>query len=214
MDLMTDAVIIDELLIKRGITDKYIISAIVANRSYETLEDAGNVMLEMSKEVVATCFPTQQLSWPVFQSSGLPKRMGYYFQENRSPPSLVASASREAQPVRCVETGEKYFSAKDVAFASGVPVRSVYAHLAGDYAYPTVKGYTYVWDNQKEPPAPRPPKPHGSVARSVECIETGEKYPSAVEAAKAFNCNLNSLYSHLRGDIRYRKIKDHSFRYA
>lgn len=213
MDLLTDAVTIDETLMKAGVTEKFIISELVMGSRNENLEDAGNIMLAMSKAVVATCFPTNKYSWWIFQASGLPQRMGYYFQDNRSPPSLVASSSREAQPVRCVETGEKYPSAGDVAFASDVPVRSVYAHLAGDYSYPTVKGYSYVWDNGDAKVAPQQLRVRASVARPVKCVETGDRYASASEAAVILKCNLNSIYAHLRGDIRYRTVKGKTFEY-
>lgn len=52
-----------------------------------------------------------------------------------------------------------------------------------------------------------------SVASSViECVETGEKWPSVVEAARAHGLGAGNLSNHLRGSAGFNTVKGKTYR--
>jgi hypothetical protein len=46
----------------------------------------------------------------------------------------------------------------------------------------------------------------------IECVEDGQRYPTQLEAAKAYGISQSALSNHLAGRVGYRTLKNHTFK--
>lgn len=189
MDIIQDAVAIDEVLMKNGVIGNYMISEIAIKHMEQNL-DPLKIALKISQIVVRTCFDASQYSWKIYEASGLHARMGYYFRQNAAVPDFSKPVGRPANAVIRMSDGKIFKSAAFAAHAIGASTRSLYPHLRGDANYPTVGGHVFQWlDAEKR--VPREVK----AKRVVICLEDGHTYESPKRLASLINCALSSVYS-------------------
>lgn len=89
-------------------------------------------------------------------------------------------------PVTCWETGKTYPSASAAACEMGLARANIYRAIRTGMAY---GGYHWHRSDDPEPKAPKSPRS----MRPVICWETGETYPSAAAAARAFGCSARNI---------------------
>lgn len=92
-------------------------------------------------------------------------------------------------PIICLDNGKEYPSVKDAAASLGIYAQSISSVLRGKAK--TAKGYRFMYADGKS---------HEPVPYRVRCIETGEMFETAQEAAESVGVKTNTLASHLRGD--------------
>lgn len=209
MEIHKEAALLDEFLMRKGVIKEYMFSTMVLSHPHESLEDCGNLMKLMSDDIVAACFDAGMPSWPLFMSSGLPKHMGYYFQTNQGPPHLSPKAGPAAAPVYCIETGEEFMSAAQAAGSIGCALPTMYAHLNGRAH--SIYGKTYARIGEDR--LPRIEKTPGRAPQRVRCVESGEEWGNATQAATSVGCAVLTMYAHLRRDLRYPKIGGRTYQY-
>lgn len=200
---LEDAVKIDEVLLKAGVLKNYKFSLEVAEREYVNMEGIAEHMEEISRLVVDMCLNARSASWIIFQNSGLPMRMGYYFQNNkgRLPDFERATKGPRSRKIICNETGDVFASAAALCEQDGVVLSSLYAHLRGDRRYRIVKGRSYSYHDDAAPfIATPPPMSHPpTTQKEVRELSTDKRWPSAKVLSEDLDAAYSSVVGHLQG---------------
>lgn len=82
-------------------------------------------------------------------------------------------------------------------------IQPVSSEVEGQETVDTLK----LLDSPRYKPTPSTPR------YPVQCVETGEVFKNAHQAAKAYNINYSYLYFHLQGNESYKTCKGLTFKY-
>lgn len=133
-----------------------------------------------------------------------------YHRDRKAKPNILTSKhavhSTRKRPVQCVETGEVFESIHDCARAHHIQPNHLSNHLRGLGHAVGGRHYKYAKPSQLKPKGtPRP-------ARPVQCVETGEEFPSLAAASRKCGVTTHSIHMQLTGV--YATAKGLTFRYV
>lgn len=119
----------------------------------------------------------------------------------------ILTPPRPGRRIQCVETGEIFDSATAAATALGCSHSTIVNHLNRPDLQRTVKGRTYkrIPDNTPQPPAQH-------TQSRIQCVETGEIFDTATQAAASVYASPSEMSHHLNGSRGVHTVRGYTFR--